>query len=437
MSLIPILTSAFYAFNASFYARWFYMFILKLSLATALSIDSRVIKLTPSITTVAVITVAFTFIGIIPKKNDEGILEWFSLPPYPDRFWVYVSLSLLSLLLLVLLIRFYGENKDKFLKAIKISVCIITVCYSILFITLGKTHSYDDKFILNQLINKGDAIVLGDEDEFYRVDEFKGMVNTPLFWGRRSIRFFHSCVSASNKEFYPTIGVKRDVSTKPDFDLYTLRAFLSTKYIFADITEDEKVETEGFVYLETQNGYDILENQNFIPMGFSFDKYITEDEYFALSETYRERILTKAIVLKNEDVEKYSGILTHLDTDGIVWSYQNFEDDCKTLKEHSCSSFTETKRGFSATFNSEKERLLFFSVPYDKGFRAFVNGVEIPIINATIGFSAIEVKTGENNIEFVYTPEGLKEGTIIAISAALILGAYLFITKKKEKICLK
>lgn len=437
MSLIPILNSAFYAFNASYYARWFYMFILMLSLATALSIDSRVIKLTPSITTVAVITVAFSFIGIIPKKNDEGILEWFSLPPYPDRFWVYVSLSLLSLLLLVLLIRFYGENKDKFLKAIKISVCIITVCYSILFITLGKTHSYDDKFILGQLINKGDAIVLGDEDEFYRVDEFKGMDNTPLFWGRRSIRFFHSCVSASIMEFYPTIGVKRDVSTKPDFDLYTLRAFLSTKYIFADITEEERVETEGFVYLETQNGYDILENENFIPMGFSYDKYITEEEYHSLSETYRERILTKAIVLKNKEAEKYNGILKHLDTDEIIWSYQNFQDDCETLKSHSCSNFTETKRGFTATFNSERDRLLFFSVPFDKGFRAFVNGVETPIINATIGFSAVEVKSGENKIEFVYTPEGLNEGAVITVSAALILAAYIVITKKKEKVCLK
>jgi uncharacterized membrane protein YfhO len=147
--------------------------------------------------------------------------------------------------------------------------------------------------------------------------------------------------------------------------------------------------------------------------------------------------LTKAIVLKNEEAEKYNGILKHLDTDEIIWSYQNFQNDCETLKSHSCSSFTETKRGFSATFNSEKERLLFFSVPFDKGFRAFVNGVETPIINATIGFSAVEVKSGENKIEFVYTPEGLNEGAVITVSAALILAAYIVITKKKEKVCLK
>ena len=432
MSLIPILNSAFYAFNASYYARWFYMLILMLSLATTLSLDSNHINLTRSITFTAGITITFSVIGIIPAKNDEGVLKWFSLPPYPERLWVYVAFALLSLLLLTLLIRFYGKEKEKFIRASALAVCLMTLCYSILFITLGKTHSYDDSFILNQLINKGDEIVLGDEDEFYRVDEFEGMDNTPLFWGRRSIRFFHSCISSSIMEFYPTIGVKRDVSSKPDFDLYTLRAFLSTKYIFSKVDKGETPETKGFSFIGTQNGYYVYQNDNFIPMGFAYKSYISEDEYYKLSETYRERVLTKAIVLSDEQIEQYGSFFTHLNTDNIIWSYENFQKDCDMLKNSAATDFSETKRGFEAEFLAKEDTLIFFSVPFDEGFKAYVNGKETDIEKVTVGFSAVKVQAGENKIEFKYTPVGLKAGIMISVVSVAVLAAYMFICRKRR-----
>ena len=40
----------------------------------------------------------------------------------------------------------------------------------------------------------------------------------------------------------------------------------------------------GFAYYGNANGYDIWENQYYIPMGFSYDYYITRSEYNALNE---------------------------------------------------------------------------------------------------------------------------------------------------------
>ena len=39
-----------------------------------------------------------------------------------------------------------------------------------------------------------------------------------------------------------------------------------------------------------------------------------------------------------------------------------------------CSSFHGNSTGFTAEINLPKENLIFFSVPYDSGFSATVNG---------------------------------------------------------------
>lgn len=435
-ALVPITNSMFYAFNASYYARWYYMLILMMALMTAKVIDTNPHALKRPIAITSAVVVAFSLIGVAPKKDAEGGLKWFSLPPYPDRFWAYVAFTLFTLLLLTLTVKFFASKKELFLKVSIAAVCLVSIGYSVIFIALGKTHSYDDTFILNSLINEGEDMLLGDESEFYRVDEFQGMDNTPLFWGKRSIRYFHTCVSSSIMEFYPTIGVKRDVSSKPTFSYYTLRAFLSTKYIFSFASRADVPETLGFTFAGVQGGYAIYQNENYIPMGFSYTHYITEDEYYSLSESRRERLLTKAIVLTKEQADKYSSILHHLPLDMQAWGYNAFTEECDKLKESSASSFKETKKGFTADFTAENDTLLFFSVPYDKGFKAYVNGVETEVEKVTVGFSAVKVGKGENKIEFVYTPEGYKEGIIISLSSLLLLSGYLsvnyVISKRKS-----
>ena len=62
----------------------------------------------------------------------------------------------------------------------------------------------------------------------------------------------------------------------------------------------------GFAYYGNANGYDIWENQYYIPMGFSYDYYITRSEYNALNEGSenaigdRELAMLRAIVIEDD-----------------------------------------------------------------------------------------------------------------------------------------
>jgi uncharacterized membrane protein YfhO len=335
-------------------------------------------------------------------------------------------------MLISVFIIIYKNNKEKFTKAISFSLIGVILLYSTVFIALGKSHSYESDFILDQCINAGNKIQIED-DSFYRVDEFEGMDNTATFWGYKSVRFFHSCVSPSIMEFYPTVGVKRDVSSKPDFNLYTLRAFLSVKYVFANLEKDNQPTTLGLIHLYNKNGYAVYLNTNAINMGFTYENYITEEEYYELDETAREKILTSVIVLNSEQTEKYGHLLNHISLYDLDYTYNGFVNECALRNNNSCYEFIETKRGFYAKINSERNNLLFFSVPYDKGFKAYVNGVETEIEKVTVGFSAVKIPEGNVQIEFVYTPYGLNAGLIATISSILVLISYLVISKHLRK----
>ena len=41
MALVPLFNSAFFLFNSSYYARWFYMLVLMMALATAISMEQN------------------------------------------------------------------------------------------------------------------------------------------------------------------------------------------------------------------------------------------------------------------------------------------------------------------------------------------------------------------------------------------------------------
>lgn len=88
--------------------------------------------------------------------------------------------------------------------------------------------------------------------------------------------------------------------------------------------------------------------------------------------------------------------------------------------------------------NNAKDGLAVFSdIYYDKGWKAFVDGKETPIIKADYVLRAIKIPAGQHNIEFKFHPTSFYTGqTIAMISSLLILGlafGALYSVFRKEK----
>jgi uncharacterized membrane protein YfhO len=92
----------------------------------------------------------------------------------------------------------------------------------------------------------------------------------------------------------------------------------------------------------------------------------------------------------------------------------------------------------SFTSKNSKDGLAVFSdIYYDKGWKAYVDGKETPIMKADYVLRAIKIPAGSHNIEFHFRPSSFYTGkTIAMITSILILiicGVAVFFLFKKDK----
>ena len=117
----------------------------------------------------------------------------------------------------------------------------------------------------------------------------------------------------------------------------------------------------------------------------------------------------------------------------FLYSEEAYYQDCLDRRSMSCSSFSRDNSGFSATFTGDRERLVFFSVPWEGGWTATVNGEPAVIEKVNVGFMAVKVPAGTSEIRFTYETPGLKLGAAVSAAGVLILVLYLLLSRRFDR----
>lgn len=447
MAFVPILNNAFQLFNYAYYARWYYMMELMWVFATVSAIEEpdtdwdRGFRWTFGFT--AGIAIG---IGLMPTSHDAETGKWtFGLSKYPERFWTYVAVAFASLLLFYLLLPTLRRSRKVFLRNATAWTMVVAALYSIYFIGLGKTQSYDThNYIIPYCLNGGDDLNLPDnasDQQFYRSDFYDAMDNVAMFWQMPSIQAFHSIVPGSVMRFYESIGVERGVASRPDVSHYAIRGLFSVKYLFeysndgtGKFNENDQTLMPGFSYYDTQNGFDVYVNDAYIPMGFTYQYCISQTDYEAVSKSKRELIMLQALVVPDEQMETVSHILTPLENPNATsYDRETYLQLCADRAETVCSSFDTDGSGFTAAITLDTENYVFFSVPYESGWSAEIDGEPAEIVQANVGFMAVRVRAGSHTIRFHYKTPGLVTGAEITGTALALLLLYLFLGRVLDR----
>lgn len=439
-ALVPVLNSLFILFNHSFYARWYYMFILMLVLATAKALESSAeggensVDLRKGlIPSICVIVGLILILFLTPVHYSDGNWELGLL--YNDS-WFFLSAGFAVVCSFLATLLWFLQKKKYYRNLLVLLTACICGIYGFAYINLGYTFAGDHEEIINDAVGLAEEMEIpSSENEFARADFYECFENMGLYWNIPSIRCFHSVVTPSIMEFYPTVDVKRDVSSKPEFSHYALRALLSVKYIYSDAEETTENSNlcEGFEYLKTENGYHIFENTNYIPMGFTFTKYITEDQYYSIHESLRSEVLISCLVLDESQAKLYGQYLEHELSPEKPFYYEDFRQEVRYRNISSSYKFTYDENGFTSKIYLTRDNLVFFSVPYEKGWTAYVNGKETVIEKVDVGFMAVFAESGFNEIVFVYETPGLKAGAVISGISLIALAVYWFFFRFEQK----
>ena len=288
--------------------------------------------------------------------------------------------------------------------------------------------------------------------------------NLTMFWRIPGIECFHSTVSGSISKFFDGMGYTRNTMSQWSCGLYALRSFLSVKYMFnqedstlsfepeeavsitAHGTDDPSseitVETQdapkhtlmpGWKYLEDMNGFKVYENEYCIPMGMTFDNFMPAADFEKLPPAYRHLALVNTLVVNSLDdmLECTVMGMTQLESGDIDFSEQAYYQNCIDRINSSCYEFKRDNDGFTAKIETGgSEEFVLFTVPYDSGWSAQVNGSNAKIYNVDFGFMAVKVPAGmKSTIRFNYHIPGSIYGAFVAVLSLVMLIIYMAAVK--------
>ena len=436
-ALVPVLNSAFYALNSSYYARWYYMPTLILAAMTVNALEDPDVDLDAPARGIGWIMLATLVFAVVPVRDDTTGTWSFGVLKNPGQFFAVLGFGLLGLALYRYLCGIWRQN-SRFAQRMTAAVLVFACVFTMVHIGIGKFGQWHTDSDLveqdnNALLLKND-LPEGD----YRIDTYKIHDNIGMWLDKSCLQYFGSTAAPSILSFYPGLGVKRDVRSEPEITNYALRGLLSVEYL---ITTPEKRESfedeadEGWTYLADVDGYALYHNDNYVPMGFTYDYYVTEATYQTSIKTLRSNLLMRALVLTDEDVAQYGRYLTELSEDMLNdLHYDSYTQDCADRRAHSCSVFQMNNAGFHAEITLDKTNLVFFSVPYDDGFTAYVNGEKTDILRVDEGLMAVLCPAGASSIDFVYQAAGLSASrvvTAVAIPVWVVYVAY-FVRRKRR-----
>ena len=436
-ALVPVLNSAFYAFNSSYYARWYYMPVLILAAMTINAWEDQTAELERPIGTVAWLMMVTLVFALVPVNDGDegwslGVLE------NSGQYLAVLGFGLVGLVVYRWLVR-NRENPKQFRQRMLAAVLAFSCLFGCVHIAIGKFGQWNyDSDLVEQYqasVALKDAFPEGD----WRVDTYNAHDNLGLWMDKSCMQFFDSTVAPSILRFYTSLGLTRDVRSNPDVYYYALRGLLSVR--FTVMPEDERSNFEeaagaGWTYYDTVEGMALYENDNYLPMGFTYDYYVNADSLESMTTQDASCLLLRALALSEEDIARYGQYLTPApDSELQDYSYERYVQDVAARRETACSDFMMTNSGFSAEIQLDRDNLVFFSVPYDDGFTAYVNGQETEILEVDNGLMAVLCPAGWNTIDFVYSPAGLKLSrtvTMIAIPVWLVYTGW-FLWERKRK----
>lgn len=188
---------------------------------------------------------------------------------------------------------------------------------------------------------------------------------------------------------------------------------------------DVETDKELFAYVTSNLGNTVL------TYGTGLSKSINvEYPYIAyLNRTMSDGEQSFSYTVKAGEYGDSAVYLRSLNEDVLERGYEKLTDEPLTV-----TNYTDTKVEGKVT--AKKDGYLFTSIPYEKGWSLYVDGVKTEIEPFGDAFIGVRLSEGEHKITLKYVPQGFIVGSIVSIGA---LGLFLLLCvlrrKRVERTC--
>ncbi len=439
--ILPFFRFAFWAFTGDYY-RTYSLFVGM----TLLTLGMKALSMIEENNKINWVTLLLTILGFITLL----------FLPLSDGDIIQKSIrSLVILFLIVNGILLWAVSMKNFRNAAQIALLIV-LCTD-LIINSSRTINISNREALtkeelsektgfNDYTNEAVTYMKSiEKSPFYRMEKSFGSgptrfqsINDPKIQNFYGIKSYHSFNQPNYVRFMTAIKVvnPQDENTSRWCSGYPANviwhSLVGVKYFVSKATESKMF---GYDSLKIFNDIKLSKNRFALPLGITYSNYMTEDDFTKnnYSNLYASKAMLKACVIDKNLSSQVSGLqkTSTIDT-SQVFANGEFEQDVKNLTQDTLqiSSFGNTK--ITGNIDLKTKKILYLSIPFDKGWHATVNGQETDLQRVQWGLTGLVLDKGNHKIELTFTPPYKKEGTWVSLFSLGLFGVMLFVSKKRE-----
>lgn len=184
-------------------------------------------------------------------------------------------------------------------------------------------------------------------------------------------------------------------------------------------------------YLTINKLYNIKDKNlstNFIvstPEGLlKYGKTGSDDDCLIFMGYYEEPLNTITVKFESRGTYRFSKF-------GVICQpMKNLNKDITALRQNRLSNISVKPNTISGNISLKKNKLLFLSIPYSTGWKAFVDGREQPLYRTQIMYTGLLLSSGAHSILLKYTTPFLKIAVLIMTAGWLLFFILVYRNKK-------
>ncbi len=442
MSFIPVGNGLFLLFTI-IYSRWWYFLILLMAVMTAVVLETPSeykIKLSLIIQSAAILVTAAA-IWLIRDENSQSLVF------HKGRFvlMVFFSLACTAAVWVIDILKDRSPGKEKISMYHRLVTAGIMICSMITLLFTEYFYRQNSYVTKDEYVNIYRAgFVMPDPGEAYR---FRNYRNPVIMFCRAEnaagLSSYSSTTSNSIIEFdelFDYWDVSRRVNKEfipglPELlgGRYLMLSETSTMERYPDYIFSEDKELSKSFTVDGKK-WDVY-RMDACPIGYATGAVISHSELMHLPMEKRGIALLYASVVSDEEVSALTDIVPEYKAKDIldIIGRSSDKSEGESLFLNPCireaaekntamalTSFERSHSGFSAVSDYDTEKLVYFSIPYDEGFRITVDGIRVKPVNSG-GLTLLRLTAGHHKINATYHLKGLYPGIFSALFSAIAL----------------
>ncbi len=178
----------------------------------------------------------------------------------------------------------------------------------------------------------------------------------------------------------------------------------------------------------TFGGVTVYLNRRALPLAFTYDRCLALDEFRVLDGAGKDAALLDAFVA--EDSSSCLGFPAFSSASAPRGEARRYD---ASIRARAADVFVITARSQNSIVGNIElggRKLLFFSIPFDEGWRATVDGKPAALARVSVGFMGLPLEPGAHRVELRYAPPLRALGAGVSLAG---LGIYGFLFARRRR----